>query len=260
MRGGRWSGRIRAGRVLVIGDIHGCAADLRALLRDVEPVAGDRVIFLGDYIDRGPDSAGVIEQVLEVRERCPDTICLRGNHEEMLLGFLGLDGSRGDIFLDAGGAPTVASYGLDPASVTPEELERALPDAHLEFLRAGLVLSHCEGPFVFAHAGVRPGRTVEDQRKRDLLWIREDFLSTDHGLDDIVVYGHTPQRRVAFSERKRVAMDSGCVYGGHLSCVDLTRGILHEVPHDSGSAWRSDVVRELRRAGVPEEWAIATRL
>lgn len=259
MRSSPWGGRIRRGRLLVIGDIHGCAADLRCLLDDVAPEAGDRVVFLGDYIDRGPASAEVIDEVLAVRQACPDTICLRGNHEEMLLGYLGLDGSRGSIFLRAGGAATVSSYGLDPAKVTPEALAAELPEAHLRFFRDELLFSHLEGPFLFVHAGVRPRIPISSQDREDLLWIREEFLSTDHGLEEVVVFGHTPQRRVQLSASRRIAMDSGAVYGGHLSCLDLTRGILHEVPHDSGGAWRCDTIRELRRAGVPDDWALGTR-
>jgi serine/threonine protein phosphatase 1 len=248
-----------SGRLLCIGDIHGCAHELEILLDAVAPGPSDRLVFLGDYIDRGADSAGVVERIISLRAELPATICLRGNHEEMLLGFLGLDGSRPEIFVGAGGAATLKSYGLPAAQWTPEGLRRVLPESHLEFFSEALQYIFTEGPFVFVHAGIRAGVPLDQQVREDLLWIREDFLSCEHGLMQTVIFGHTPQRRVLFTPRRRIAMDSGCVYGGYLSCLDLTGGVIHEVRRRADSAVARRVESDLRVAGVPADWAARYR-
>ena len=162
------------GRLLCVGDIHGSARELEILLQAVAPSPPDQLVFLGDYVDRGPASADVISQLLAVQERLPRTVFLRGNHEEMMMDFLGMEGARGNIFLRAGGASTVASYGLDPDGVTREEFLAVLPEAHRRFLAESLQLHHQEGDFLFVHAGVRPGIPLADQHRDDLLWIREE--------------------------------------------------------------------------------------
>lgn len=246
-----------SGRLLCIGDIHGCARELEILLDAVAPGPSDRLVFLGDYIDRGPDSAAVVERIVALREQLPATICLRGNHEEMLLGFLGLDGSRPEVFVGVGGAATLKSYDLAPAQWTPAGLREVLPASHLEFFCEALQLSFAAGPFVFVHAGVRAGVALTEQVREDLLWIREDFLSCDHGLKQTVIFGHTPQRRALFAPRRRIAMDSGCVYGGYLSCLDLSGGEIHEVCRGGDAASTRGVAAELLVAGVPENWTSA---
>lgn len=246
---------IPSGRLLCIGDIHGCARELEILLDAVAPGPSDRLVFLGDYIDRGPDSAAVVERVVALHRELPATVCLRGNHEEMLLGFLGLDGSRSSVFVGAGGAATLKSYKLPPGRWTPEGLRQVLPASHLEFFCEALQCSFTAGPFVFVHAGVRAGTALDQQVREDLLWIREDFLSCDHGLEQTVIFGHTPQRRALFAPHRRIAMDSGCVYGGYLSCLDLTGGEIHEVRRSGDAAVTRGVADDLLVAGVPENWA-----
>ncbi len=220
-----------SGRLLCIGDIHGCAREFECLIDALAPGADDRLVLLGDYVDRGPDSAGVLRQVLALRDRLPHLVTLRGNHEEMLLSWLGWGGSRGDHFLRAGGRATLSSFGLSAGEASPEDLAAALPEAERSFLSAGLVDLWAEDGFLFVHAGVRPGIVAAQQSREDLCWIREDFLSVpEHGLDEIVVFGHTARPEVWWpAERRVLGLDSGCVYGGWLSAIDFTRAELVQV-------------------------------
>lgn len=199
----------RKGRLLAVGDIHGCLAQLKALLAKVAPVDGDRLVFLGDYLDRGPDSAGVIDYLLALRERHPQTIFLRGNHEQMFLDFLNND-SPGP-FLENGGLQTLRSYLA--AQRWP------IPAAHRHFVDH-LVDLHQQDGFVFVHAGLRPGIPVADQTRQDLLWIRHPFLTSDYDWGKTVVFGHTVFAEPLQSAR-RIGLDTGCVYGRLLTCCDV---------------------------------------
>ena len=144
------------GRLLCVGDIHGSARELEILLAAVAPGPADQLVFLGDYVDRGPASNEVIALLVDLQARLPGTVFLRGNHEEMMMDFLGMEGARGNIFLRAGGASTVASYGLDPEAATPEKFRSVLPETHRRFLEESLRLHHQEGDYLFVHAGCVP--------------------------------------------------------------------------------------------------------
>lgn len=234
------------GRLLAIGDIHGCVDELTALLRAIEPSDGDTLVFLGDYVDRGPSPRGVIDRLIELREarRC-ETVFLRGNHEDMFLGYLGEAGSHGDAFLFNGGRATLASYGLTGQNRGAEALGR-LPQAHVEFLRQ-LELWHLEDPYLFVHAGISPLRSLEDQQAEDLLWIREEFIHNRHRLPQTVVFGHTPQREVLWHLPFKIGLDTGCVYGNMLSCLDFTSRVLLQVERESTRVERHEVPAELAR-------------
>lgn len=238
-----------AGRLLCIGDVHGCLMELTRLLDGLGLTADDRLVFLGDYIDRGDASAQVVDLLLEVREGLPETVFLRGNHEQMLLDFLTPGGEHGHRFVRAGGGPTLLSYGVDPgaSSGVRDALRRNVEGEHLEFYRS-LRLSHSVGPYAFVHAGVRPGVALDDQHVDDLLWIREEFFIGEHDLDETVIFGHTPQRDVQFSAQRWIAMDTGCVYGGRLSALDLTGGLLHQVRKDGAEVEVREVADALERA------------
>jgi serine/threonine protein phosphatase 1 len=200
------------GRLLAIGDIHGCLSQLCTLLDQVAPTTHDQLVFLGDYVDRGPDSAGVVETLLELRARLPHTVFLRGNHEQMLLDVLGGDDPA--IFLINGGEQTIASYrkrgGWPP------------PAAHQDFYR-NLTYSFETEKFIFVHAGLRPGTPLARQHPADLLWIRQTFLSSDEDWGKTVVFGHTPRQTVLVS-KTRIGLDTGCVYGGRLTCCEVLSG------------------------------------
>lgn len=196
-------------RLLAVGDIHGCRRQLAELLDRVGPTAGDRLVFLGDYVDRGPDSAGVVDDLIALRERFPETIFLRGNHEQMLLDVLAGDDPA--TFLLNGGGKTIASYRARHAWPPP--------DAHVAFFEQLPVLHVTDG-FLFAHAGLRPEVPAARQSPDDLLWTRREFLDSDYDWGKTVVFGHTPRQEPLLTAT-RIGLDTGCVYGGALTCCDV---------------------------------------
>lgn len=236
------------GRLLCIGDVHGCAPELERLLAAVDPGDEDRLIFLGDYVDRGNASAATVDMLCALADCRPRTIFLRGNHEEMFLDFIGEGGANKQAFFHNGGAQTLMSYGWSESDRAPtaEAAHALVPAQHLAFF-GRLVLRHEEDGFAFVHAGVRPGVALAEQSREDLLWIREEFLLVDHRLDETVVFGHTPYRDVWFGGARKVGLDTGCVYGGRLSCLDLTQGVLHQVARGQKAATTRSVAAELDR-------------
>lgn len=188
----------------VIGDIHGCLDPLRRLMTQLCLSETDEVIFLGDYIDRGPDSRGVIDYLLTLRGRYT---FLMGNHERMFLDFL--QGNDRTLFLYNGGTATLESYG---------GLSR-IPAAHLAFMDR-LRLYYETPDFFFVHAGIRPETPLHEQDERDLLWIREEFYGYSGRFPKTVVFGHTPMREVLMDE-DRIGIDTACVYGNKLTCLIL---------------------------------------
>lgn len=240
----------RRGRLLVVGDIHGCIDELDRLLESLRPATDDKIVFIGDYIDRGPDSKAVIERLLSLRDVSGATcVFLKGNHEDMFLAYLGEKGHYGEAFLLNGGRTTLASYGLEPQARGPSALE-ALPPSHVSFLRS-LDLHHCDSPFLFVHAGIAPLQKLEEQDEEDLLWIREEFIRNRHLLPFTVVFGHTPQREVLWHLPYKIGIDTGCVYGRKLSCLDLVSAELHQIERGSHRVTRQDVAKELRPTKTP---------
>lgn len=200
-----------AERLLAVGDIHGCLDPLERLMDRVRPRPADRVVFLGDYIDRGPDGRGVIEYLIAFSRRFPKSVFLKGNHEEMFLNFLAGKGQL--LYLANGGGTTLESY--------REEQGVRVPKAHLDFLETLLPAYQTER-FIFVHAGLRPGRPLEEQEEQDLLWIREEFLRSDYDWGKTVVFGHTPQSAPLMAPNK-LGLDTGAVYGQELTCCDVER-------------------------------------
>lgn len=217
-------------RVYAIGDVHGRADLLGALLKKIardeaiRPPADTTIIFLGDLIDRGPDSARVLDMVLRLSgERNVRTIA--GNHEEMLLASLESDQIL-RRFLEHGGKETIISYLGDVQEYNRlsiadlrARLDRILPPAHLAFLR-GLEDFVSIGPYVFVHAGIRPGVELDAQNPRDLRWIRDDFLSCTDDLGVIVVHGHTINEKVDL-QNNRVGIDTGAYLHGTLTALAI---------------------------------------
>lgn len=220
--------------IYAVGDIHG-RADLLTLLhdgieRDLAEIQGDRratVVYLGDYIDRGPDSKAVIDRLLDNPVKNAGSVFLKGNHEDAMLRFL--DGEKGGhSWLAIGGGATARSYGVSlrspgddthTADAIRSTLMQAIPARHLTFLR-NLQLSHECGDYLFVHAGIRPGVALDEQDPRDLLWIRGGFLNSrrDHG--KIIVHGHSSARRIAV-KRNRICVDTMAYATDRLSCVVL---------------------------------------
>ena len=196
-----------------------------AIDADIEsqPVETAIELFIGDYVDRGPDSAGVIARALEPRAG-RERICLMGNHEDAMVAALS-DGTQMDRWLSFGGDATLRSYGIDPADHTnnPQAmqplLQSVLPPEHLAFL-SRLETSHRIGDTLFVHAGIRPGVPLDEQDRNDLIWIREEFLEDPGPFPVHVVHGHTPvDQPEALAWRTNV--DTGAVYGGSLTAAVL---------------------------------------
>ena len=198
----------------VIGDIHGCLRPLQRLLGKIAPQPGDEVVFIGDYIDRGPQSREVVDYLLGLPHRC---VFLLGNHEKMLLDYL--DGKDEGLFLPNGGLATIQSYGGHVTNIPP---------AHLRFFR-DLRPMHDTANYLFVHAGIRPLVPLERQRVEDLVWIRQEFFQFVGRFPKPIVFGHTPLRKVLMAP-DRIGIDTGCVYGGKLTCVRLPDREVIQVP------------------------------
>jgi serine/threonine protein phosphatase 1 len=219
-----------SGRQFVIGDIHGCARELDVLLEALPLARGDTLAFVGDYIDRGPESAAVIERMIELGTRTDiTTVFLKGNHEDMCLDYLGRRGHWGEAWGPNGGGATLRSYGLD-ARAPGAEAAAAMPAAHLDFMEA-LRPWHIAGTHLLVHAGIRPGRPLEAQDEEDLFWIRDEFIGARHTLPYTVVFGHTPRRNVLVDLPYKVGIDTGCVYGGRLTALELGERLVFQVPY-----------------------------
>jgi serine/threonine protein phosphatase 1 len=215
----------RGRRAYVIGDVHGYRDKLVALHALIaadlvaRPTRSGVLVHLGDYIDQGPDSAGVVT-LLAAGPPVPGlaVINLLGDHERMLLG--GLDGDRAAAtdWLWAGGREALASWGL-PEDLPREDWEMALPAGHVAWLRS-LVMSHLEGSYLFVHAGIRPGILLAEQTGDDLVTMRHPFLSTEQDLGVIVVHGHSSVPSVQIGVN-RIGLDTGAGIGGKLTCAVL---------------------------------------
>lgn len=205
-------------KTYVIGDIHGCFEAFDRLLNKINgDWTADRLILLGDYIDRGEKSWEVIEAVMILQHKYgkDQIIALRGNHEQMAIDTA--DNQSSNWFYNGGRATldSFASHG------------KTLDDA-LVFFR-GLPLYYEDAHHIFVHAGIRPGITMGEQSADDLLWIREEFFRSTCTFGKTVVFGHTPTVNINGSYepiqmKKRIAMDTACVYDGALSAIEIERG------------------------------------
>jgi len=221
-------GRLPPGqRVYVIGDIHGQRDRLIALHAQItqdlklRPTRLASLVHLGDYIDQGPDSAGVIRHLM-AKPLLPTTNLL-GDHERMLLDALDGDRAAATDWLWAGGRDALASWGLDP-DLPRETWPDAFPADHIAWLR-GLALTHRQGSYLFVHAGLRPGVAVADQTRDDMLSIRQPFLSSQHDFGAIVVHGHSTTPSVTIASN-RIGLDTGAGIGGKLTCAVLEDDVI----------------------------------
>jgi len=239
------------GRLIAIGDIHGHSDMLADLLDQLQPQAEDQLVFLGDYIDRGPESPAVLDRLIAFQQEHPQTVFLRGNHEQMLLDavaaaerkkngkqnffedFLALhgDGQSAPVFyfVSCGGHETLAAYHLAEHDYDPCDVLLSLPSEHLDFLQQTRFY-HLQDKFMFVHAGVDPKDiTGKKQNNRAFLWQRKPLWRTAKHWDKVVVHGHTPVA-VPYFHALEINLDTGAGYGAYLSACDVVTGQL----------WRSD--------------------
>jgi len=217
--------------VYAIGDVHGRADLLAQLFSEIDadlnahPAPRAIHVFLGDYIDRGPESQQVLD-LLVARSQRHETIFLKGNHEVLLQEFLRNPESF-TIWRNVGGIDTLLSYGIRPSSnpdaaeqiMLAQRLADVLPPAHRQFFR-NLKRSFSCGDFFFVHAGVRPGVPLSQQKDEDLFWIRHEFLDSEENFGKIIVHGHTLVTDVEFHSN-RINIDTGAFVTGRLSCLRI---------------------------------------
>jgi serine/threonine protein phosphatase 1 len=200
-------------KIFVVGDIHGCFDKLYALM-DKIPIdyAQDQLIFIGDYIDRGPSSVEVVDYLVNFKELFPGIIFLKGNHEDMLQNYL--DGSDRFTYMLNGGQRTLDEY----LKRTNNPDGFPIPSEHLEFFNS-LHLYYQTEDYIFVHAGLREKVPLESQEKI-LLWIRDEFIHSDFNFGKRVIFGHTPFKEPLLQSNK-IGIDTGAVYGNRLTCVQL---------------------------------------
>lgn len=219
-------------RVYAVGDIHGCLDLLEDAVAQIEAddrrrgTAQTQIIFLGDLIDRGPDSAGVVDYLIALAEARGNVRFILGNHEEIFLRALGGDLESLRLFVRVGGRETILSYGLsenDYERTDYEELlalmRKCVPARHIEFLKS--FEDRIEiGDYLFVHAGLRPGVAIDSQRRADMRWIRSSFLESDCEFGKLVVHGHSMSDGVVV-RANRIGIDTGAFASGRLTALGL---------------------------------------
>lgn len=230
-------------RLYAVGDVHGCHELMSRMHRRImaeimhDRPADWRIIYLGDYVDRGPATRQVLDFLCHAARSEPRILALAGNHDIGLLDFLAAPAADG-LFANNGGATTARSYGVDLQFSHDDALVRghaalqaAIPDAHLAFLR-GLKLSVSFGDFFFCHAGIRPGVPLDAQTPEDLVWIRETFHRHEGLRPKVIVHGHTPVPAPEIRPN-RVNLDTGAFYSGRLSAL-MVEGQRKRLLQESG--------------------------
>jgi serine/threonine protein phosphatase 1 len=210
--------------IYAIGDIHGCLDHLIHLLDLVNPdLDRHKLVFVGDYVDRGPQSSRVVDYIIDLKKKYnpENIICLMGNHERMFLDFL--HGQEEMFFLMNGGTSTAVSYWGDHWELR----DRSLPSGHEEFYN-NLKLFYETEDYIFVHGGLRPGLPLTAQKEEDLLWIRQEFILSEFDFGRRIIFGHTPVRTPLIRPNK-IGIDTGAVYGNKLTCVLLPEGKFHSV-------------------------------
>ena len=223
--------------IFAIGDIHGCLKQLTSLLDKIFNhfnfnKKNDLLVYLGDYIDRGPNAKGVINRILELQKEKVNSIFLMGNHEQIMIDFVFNKINNLRYWLNLGTDQTFKSYKIEIAEFIKDGFEddkmdklrnvllNKLSNEHIHFLK-NLKLSHSMGKYLFVHAGINPEKTLKDQDKMDFLWSRsEQFFDKNFKFEQIIVHGHTPEKEV-INLPYRINIDTGCFFSGKLSSVCL---------------------------------------
>jgi serine/threonine protein phosphatase 1 len=228
-------------RVLAIGDIHGCSLAFDHLLAAIGPRSNDIIITLGDYVDRGPDSAGVIKRLLDLREK-HHLVCLRGNHEQLMLqSRLGRD--RLIEWTHSGARSTLGSYAPDD----PEIAIKSVPESHWDFLENGCVDWHENETHLFVHAGLDPALPMNQQPDYLLRWQR--FADArPHTSGKVMICGHSAQPSGnPLNIGHAICIDTGACKQGWLTCLETTTGYIWQTTQtgEFRSGWLSDVPQAL---------------
>lgn len=200
-------------KIFAVGDIHGLYESLRKLIDTIPIKDDDLLIFLGDYIDRGPDSKKVVDFLINLRKERKSqlTVFLKGNHEVMFLDYL--QGKNIELFFYNGGGETIKSY--------TENGKLVVPDEHIQFYKSLLPLYQTDD-YIFVHGGLKPGLAIENQSEEDLFWIRGDFIFSDYNFGKKVIFGHTPSKTfLPYFDKYKIGIDTGAIYGGVLSAIML---------------------------------------
>lgn len=220
--------------IYAVGDVHGCFDELQRLeeiiVNDADKITGEKwIVMLGDYVDRGPQSASVLDHLMSKAPKSFRRICLAGNHDVMMLGAMTQTDIR-QSWLKFGGWETLHSYGIStdkdslprPSSRQFDAiLQSRIPDEHIEFLQS-MAASLQVGDYFFAHAGIRPDIPLDAQVEQDLLWIRDDFLSAELYPKPTIVHGHTPSTEPQIAPG-RIGVDTACYASGRLTAVKLRK-------------------------------------
>ncbi|MGD9301639.1 MAG: metallophosphoesterase family protein [Desulfobacterales bacterium] len=202
------------GKIFAIGDIHGCYDQLAALMDKIPiDLKKDTLVFVGDYIDRGPQSVEVVDFLIKLKKQTPGIIFLKGNHEDMLEKYL--DGTDRFTYLLNGGQQTLDSY----LNRSAQSGTHPIPPEHRQFYKSLRLIYETE-EYIFVHAGLRPKVSLEFQDTEDLLWIRDKFLYSRYDFGKPVIFGHTPLGE-PLVESNKIGIDTGAVFGNALTCVQL---------------------------------------
>jgi serine/threonine protein phosphatase 1 len=212
-------------KIFAIGDIHGCLEQLQKLILSLDiDRQNDTLLFIGDYIDRGRAGREVVEYVIQLRQEFRNVVFLLGNHEYMLLRYL--EGIDEDMYLYNGGRVTMADYHILPSD-PPKSRKEKIPAEHLHFFQTLLPCYETE-EHIFVHAGLKPGLSPGEQPVHNLLWVRQEFIDSDYDFGKRVIFGHTPLSHPLISPNK-IGIDTGAVYGGKLTCVELPAVKIYQV-------------------------------
>ena len=221
--------------IFAIGDIHGCLSQLttlhkKILTHDKFDVKKDLLIYLGDYIDRGNNTKGVIDQILKLKNNKIKTINLMGNHDEFMIDFL--FNKKNDIknWLNFGVDQTFRSYDIETVEFIKDgfeddvidklrnELLKKMDATHINFFK-NLEVTHSTEKYLFVHAGIDPQKKLSEQTKKDYLWSRSNiFFHKDFKAEKTIIHGHTPEKEV-INYPYRINIDTGCYFSGKLTCV-----------------------------------------
>jgi serine/threonine protein phosphatase 1 len=211
-------------KIFAVGDIHGCYDKLAAMMKILpwRKDEGDLLLFIGDYIDRGPKSREVVDFLVRLRQEGGEFVFLKGNHEKMLMDYY-IQQKDQMLYVANGGAETIASYvegGIGRKAFV-------LPEEHLEFFLS-LTLYHETEDYIFVHAGLKDGIPLTEQSEEDLLWIREEFIYSAYDWNKRVIFGHTALE-IPFVTPGKIGIDTGAVYGNKLTAVELPRMKFYQV-------------------------------